>query len=280
MSEIENEEGQGHFKMPLDDAIEEAPIPAGVNELRLEKINTRVTVISVIIPVLIVIILIFTYLDIKRRMEQTEDTGTMGVQKLSTDLESRFSSLSVRQARLEDETIRMAQNIEKSFVRLEVKLKELTDVMENVKASGASKKELKGKVSEVDNKIVNLAGSIEEVDAQLSTLSDGLKTDMEQLTQDLTANRTQLQSLEEKITALDKNKIEKPTLELALRLESLRIEQSLQAELETLRADLKNLDQKVRKLSQQTRNDVSTPSPIPPPPTEGKIEEQPLPGPQ
>lgn len=279
MSEIENEDG--HFKMPLDETFEEAPIPAGVNELRLEKINTRVTIISVIIPVLIVIILVFTYLDIKRRMEQTEDTGTMGVQKLSTDLESRFSSLSVRQARLEDETIRMAQNIEKSFARLEVKLKNLTDSMEDIKASGASKKELKGQVSEFDSKVVNLAGGIEEVGAQFATLSQSLKTDMDQLAQDLTANRSQLQSVEEKISVVEKKKIEKPELELALRLETLRIEQSLKAELETLRADLKNLDQKVRRLSRQDQNAVSPPSPIPPrAPAEGQIEEQPLPAAQ
>ena len=285
MNETDHEDG--HFRMRSDETIEEAPIAAGVNELRLEKINTRVTIISVIVPVLIVIILVFTYLDIKRRMEKTEDTGTMGVQKLSSDLESRFSSLSVRQARLEDDTVRMMANIEKSFARIEIKIKNLTDSMDSVKKSGASKTELKGKAAEFDKKVGNLSGSIEEVNTQLASLSQSLKSDLDQVAQGLTTNSSQLQNLEEKITALDKNKLEKPALDLALRLETLKIQESVQAELDSMQTQIKNLDQKVHKLSQQVEKNSQPPSasvapttPAPSPPSNppaGTIEEQALP---
>ena len=291
MNETDHEDG--HFRMRSDETIEETPIAAGVNELRLEKINTRVTIISVIVPVLIVIILVFTYLDIKRRMEKTEDTGTMGVQKLSSDLESRFSSLSVRQARLEDDTVRMMANIvflssiEKSFARIEIKIKNLTDSMDSVKKSGASKTELKGKAAEFDKKVGNLSGSIEEVNTQLASLSQSLKSDLDQVAQGLTTNSSQLQNLEEKITALDKNKLEKPALDLALRLETLKIQESVQAELDSMQTQIKNLDQKVHKLSQQVEKNSQPPSasvapttPAPSPPSNppaGTIEEQALP---
>ena len=277
IGKIDQEDGQ--FKMPLDDSVEDSPIPAGVNELRLEKLNTRVTILSVIIPVLLGIILVFTYLDIKRRMEQTEDTGTMGVQKLSNDLESRFSSLSVRQARLDDETIRLAQNIEKSFARIEVKLKNLTEAMDEVRKSGASKKELKGEMSQFDNKVLNLATGMDEIKSQLATLSQDLKSEVAQVAQALTDSQNQLQAMEEKISVLDDLKIDKPAMELALRLESLKIEQSLKAQLATMQAGLKTLDQKMARLSQQVNNAPNpvVPAPAGSGPASGKIQEQPLP---
>ena len=277
IGKIDHEDGQ--FKMPLDDSVEDSPIPAGVNELRLEKLNTRVTILSVIIPVLLGIILVFTYLDIKRRMEQTEDTGTMGVQKLSNDLESRFSSLSVRQARLDDETIRLAQNIEKSFARIEVKLKNLTEAMDEVRKSGASKKELKGEMSQFDNKVLNLATGMDEIKSQLATFSQGLKSEVAQVAQALTDSQNQLQAMEEKISVLDDSKIDKPAMELALRLESLKIEQSLKAQLATMQAGLKTLDQKMARLSQQVNNAPNpvVPAPAGSGPASGKIQEQPLP---
>ena len=66
------------------------------NGLRLEKLAQRVTIISILLPVLIGIILVISYLDIKSRVSTLQDTGESAVQSLSKNLESRFSSLSVK----------------------------------------------------------------------------------------------------------------------------------------------------------------------------------------
>ena len=126
----EDLEENGQFKMragDTDEPIDESVIPTTVDELRLEKLNTRVTVISILIPVLIVIVLVIAYLDIKKRVVHTEDTGSINVQKLSQDLESRFSSLSVRQAELEQNLTALVQKSDQAAARMEVKLKKMED---------------------------------------------------------------------------------------------------------------------------------------------------------
>lgn len=92
----DQDKDQGKFKMRLDTDEDEAPVAGQVDELRMEKLSQRVTMISILIPVLIVVILIIAYMDIKQRVLRTEDTGVSGVQNLSKDMESRFSTLSLR----------------------------------------------------------------------------------------------------------------------------------------------------------------------------------------
>jgi hypothetical protein len=76
----EDNEKESHFKMRMDNGFEDPETPLDVDDMRLEKLNTRVTIISVMIPVLIVIVLVIAYLDIQKRVMHTEDTGSMSIQ--------------------------------------------------------------------------------------------------------------------------------------------------------------------------------------------------------
>jgi hypothetical protein len=81
---------------------------ADAENLRIEKLSTRITLVAVLIPCLLVVVLAVAYLDIKNRVINTQSTGSMGVQNFSKDLESRFSNLSLKQAKLEQ----LAENTE------------------------------------------------------------------------------------------------------------------------------------------------------------------------
>ena len=57
---MQEHEENGEFKMQLDgtnQAIDDQLMPPEINEFKLEKISQRVTLISILIPVLIVIVL-------------------------------------------------------------------------------------------------------------------------------------------------------------------------------------------------------------------------------
>ncbi len=97
--------------------------------LRIEKLSTRVTLVAVLIPCLLVIVLAVAYLDIKNRVINTQNTGSMGVQNLSKDLESRFSNLSLKQAKLEDQFAANSKSLETTTAALQVNLqKAITEV--------------------------------------------------------------------------------------------------------------------------------------------------------
>ena len=259
------------FKLPLDESDIGPEIPAAVDELRMEKLNTRVTIISVLIPVLIVIVLVIAYLDIKKRVVHSEDTGTSSVQKLSSDLESKYSSLTIRQARIEDDMSRMIQRLDQSDAKMEVKFKQTGDSMSGLKQSLVNKKELNRSEKALNKKIAELTAELEELQTQVAALPqaiDTLSLKMKSYQDAEKGQRDQLDKLETKITALDKDKLEKPALDLALRLETLRIENSLKAELETVGTKLKALEKRVAALS--------APSPAAPAPNPAQPQEKPV----
>lgn len=288
---MDETEENGQFKMRLGDDVEEAEIPSSVNELRLEKISTRVTIISILIPVLIVVVLVIAYLDIKKRVLRTEDTGSMSVQNLSKDLESRFSSLSLRQAQLEERLALMTEQNTQSNARIEVKLKELTDSLAALSGTSASKKALQASIADVDKKLNNIGTGLEEVQSRVTSATEQWRKAIEQWEADLTSLRTTTASFEANVDAtnkklgiLERNMIDKPAMALALRLETLRIEQNLKSPLDLLQHQVNRLESQVKELSARQTSSPANSQPLPTPGGQGpktdvpaKIEEQSIP---
>jgi chromosome segregation ATPase len=288
MDEIEE---NGQFKMRLGDDVEDAEIPTSVNELRLEKISTRVTIISILIPVLIVIVLVIAYLDIKKRVLRTEDTGSMSVQNLSKDLESRFSSLSLRQAQLEEQLASLTEQNTQSTARIEVKLKELTDSLTTLNTTAASKKALQSSIGDVDKKLNNIGTGLEEVQSRVTAATEQWRKNTEQWQVDLNSMKTATASFEvnvdaanKKLGILERTMIDKPSMDLALRLEALRIEQNLKSPLDLLQQQVKRLESQVNGLSARQApspaNSQLLPTPgkqVPKTEVPVKIEEQSIP---
>ena len=67
-----------------------------VKDRRVEKLSHRVTIISILIPVLIGVIFYIAYREITGRVNQSQDTGAMEIQNLSNQLEENFDKLSVK----------------------------------------------------------------------------------------------------------------------------------------------------------------------------------------
>ena len=280
-------EENGQFKLqsaPLGDEIDEPKIPSEINELRLEKVSQRVTLISIMIPVLIVIVLVIAYLDIKKRVVQTEDTGTIEFQKLSTDLESRFSSLSVRQARLEGDMAKLFDQTNHATATIQVRLKELQDSLEQVEKvqKGALKRsELNKTKAELVEKINSLVESSNQTGEQVAVITDTLKKQMDELTSSLAETDRGISEMERQVTELDNNKIDKPAMDLALRLETMRVASDLKARIDSMEERLISIEKKIQQPTKTqappSKSAPKTPAKsqsAPTPPTATKIEEQ------
>lgn len=279
MNENEIEEDSGHFKMRLNDDInndiEETGIPAAVDEMRLEKINTRVTIISIMIPVLIAIVLVIAYLDIKKRVVQTEDEGSMSFQNLSADLESRFSSLSLRQASLEEKLTSLVDRNEQSLARIEVKLKKLEETTQALPGSLAAKKDLKAAVAAVEKKMNNITDGFEESQGQLSTSVEQWRAELVQLRAALAEADLKLTNISEKVTTVEAEKMDKPAMELALSLEGLKIKQALKSSIDELSGRLNLLEKEMKSLKSQPAHPPSSPAPTPAPLPEAPVQDKP-----
>ena len=238
------------FKMQLDAEVDDSPITSQVDELRMEKLNQRVTIISILIPVLIVVVLVIAYMDIKQRVIRTEDTGVSGVQNLAKDVESRFSTLSLRQAKLEELLKQTSDVNNQSLAKIQVSLKKLED---QVKKSGkglASKKELNSKIDPIKLQIGNLSSSMDQNKANFTEVDRQIQSTLTQINETIGGREDQIKQLHEKLTGLDLEKIDKSALDLAMKLEMLKIKQSYKAQLEEIEGRIQTIEAKIK--AQQT----------------------------
>lgn len=277
---------QGRFKMKMDSDAEEAPITSQVDELRMEKLSQRVTMISILIPVLIVVVLVIAYMDIKQRVIRTEDTGVSGVQKLSEDMESRFSTLSLRQAKLEELLKQTSEKNDQSLAQVQVNLKKLEDRVKGVGKKLVSKKDLDTKLDSIQKKIDNVSGAMDEYQTNFTQVNTQMQTKLSQMGETLGNRDGRISKLEEQFAGLEREKIDKSALDLAISLEALKIKQSLKSQLNDIEARLKALETQIKTQSRAAPAPRSIPDkPIPTvkpqqpsssPPAEGKVKEQPI----
>jgi Tfp pilus assembly protein PilE len=271
-----------HFRMIPDEETEDNVIPAQVDELRIERLSQRMTLISILIPVLIVVILGVAYLDIKRRVIRTEDTGAQTVHQLSEDLESRFSNLSLSQAHLEEALAKIENQTSQALTRTQVSLKKMDEALEKARKSMASQKELQAASHKMDQGLANVARSADEIRAQVDLLNQSLPSRMGQLDQRMAELDTGMAEFQKKIVALESGKIDKAALDLALKLEILKTKRVFEAQIEELKAQIHSLKQK--SATSSPKQPVSSASPAVPKttpakgtsgsPESGKLQEQ------
>lgn len=263
----EKPEETEHFRMRLDDLDEEIDrraVSSEVNELRLEKISQRVTMISIMIPVLIVIVLVITYLDIKKRVVQTEDSGTIEFRKLSSDLESRFSSLSLRQAKLEDTLEKLTEQNDRTMASIQVRMEKLNDSIEQIRKDALGVKELDAVKQDLLKQINNVIASTNEATKQNTAMLQDLKSQVIQQTEKQAAMTTRIADAQKNYADLESRKIDKQSLDLALRLEALKVETAVKTQVDGLQQKLNALERQLSQLS--SRATPATPTPARPAP--------------
>lgn|GEM_PF-2179684 len=71
-----------------------------LNEQKIEKLGNRVTIIAVLLPCLICAILVYGYLDIKKRVLAINDSGQSQVDIVATQFEARLNAFEVELAKI------------------------------------------------------------------------------------------------------------------------------------------------------------------------------------
>ena len=269
----ENLEDNGQFKMRLDEAeVEETPIPADVQDLRIEKLSHRMTMVTILIPMLLVVVLVIAYLDIKKRVIQTEDTGQLTAETLSRDVESRFESLTMTQKGIEENLARLKDQSDQSLAKIQIDLKKLDDRLKSAGNNMVSQKEMKAAQNKLDQNVANVAQSVDNLKLQVGQLAETLQPRISELKTALDQNKTQFDQLSQKLTTLDRNKIDRAGLDLAVKLEGMKIKQAYKAQIEDLQSRLDSLERQVaHPASTPSKPAATNASPAPAP---DKIEEQ------
>ncbi len=142
-----DDEDYSSFKFNGDDEPEPEPeqtlYQEEARDRRIEKISHRVTIISILIPVLLGVVFYITYRDITTRVSQSQDTGAMEIQNLSTQLEDQFEALSKKYGELETSLAQKLAALEKVDKSMKVNLKKAQEMVSKINATKVDKKNSK-----------------------------------------------------------------------------------------------------------------------------------------
>ena len=76
------EDPSPEFKFSDEDQDPETFYQEEIKDLKVEKLSQRVTLLSILLPILMGIAIFFAYRDLTGRVSLTQDTGSMEVQRL------------------------------------------------------------------------------------------------------------------------------------------------------------------------------------------------------
>lgn len=268
-----DEEDYSSFKFEGDDEpdSERTVYQEEAKDRRLEKLGHRITIISILIPVLIGVIFYMAYRDITSRVSRTQDTDAMEIQNLSAQLEENFTKLSAKYGELENAVTQKLADLEKVDRAMKTNLKQAEEAVANINATKADKKDQQQTIAKIDSALIPIRQELKDIYSvttglqtqnndfkqQLATLSSNLAT----LSADTDKNLKELAAIQTDLAALSDQKMNKD----ALQLELLKARKSFQRDLDVTKAAidkrLESILRQIRNLEKTARASQSTPRP-------------------
>ena len=171
---------------------------ADAENLRIEKLGNRLTLVTVLIPCLLAVVLAVAYLDIKNRVVSSQNTGIIGVQNLAKDLESRFSNLSLKQTKLEEQLNENTSALQTLSAGIKANLTKSMDDVKGGLEGKANQSDLKALTKKTETAIGELKKELADLDASLAKFDEELAGQILLISQGVKEDHEKLASLDEK----------------------------------------------------------------------------------
>ncbi|MGD8492418.1 MAG: hypothetical protein PVI38_06785 [Desulfobacterales bacterium] len=262
-----DDEQYSSFKFEGDEEpdAEQAVYQEDVKDRRVEKLSHRVTIISILIPVLIGAIFYIAYREITSRVSQSQDAGAMEIQTLSGQLEENFAALSAKYGDLEAALNKKLADLEKVDKAMKDNLKQAEDTVAQINATKADKKDQQEVISKIDaalspirtqlkdltemrkeiKELTTMRNDLKAVSADMAALDKDLKQQFSTLSKNVNQSLSGLERIQSDISTLSEGKMDKD----ALQLELLKARKSFQRDLDVTKLAIdKRLDSMLRKI--------------------------------
>jgi chromosome segregation ATPase len=230
------------FEMPMDDEIPEFQVQEDLDDQKVEKLHKRITRISIIIPCLVLIIILAAYFDLKKNLSSVNTIGNMGVQTLSKELESRFSSLSIKQANLEETLDKRIAAIEKTTASLQKATKEATTAIRYIRS--ARKKDNDSAIKKIDETLAAIPKDLEKISSDLKAMDKTSSAKLVIFSQFMDSTKNDLSTIRSEISSLKSSKADRNDLKDQQKVYQLALRQLTTS----LEDRIKSLEKKLNEL--------------------------------
>lgn len=252
----ENESAK--FKIRMDDNPE-SHFSDDNQELRVDKLNRRLTLITILIPCLIGAIIFLVYRDISTRVGQVSVSGTTKVQTLSKDLATRFSSLSTLQKELDNKIAALEQ----SSAALEEKLSTADTAIRQIRSARIldNRKFIK-EIAGINQNLTALAPvpkNLENISADLKVVNDKFSKEMENYSQSLEDIKNNIIKIQADFIAMSSAKVDQKTFDLTMKKQWKAFQQLLKQNMNDIENQIASLKSNIKSNVSRVKT-VKTPS--------------------
>jgi Holliday junction resolvasome RuvABC endonuclease subunit len=255
----------------------DALIKEQVEYQRFEKLNQRVTIITILIPILIGVIIFIGYRDIQTMVSQTHDMSAKELTSMAQNLQSTISNLSIKEAKLEEtfgskltaidaaqahiqNTVTTNESaFRDNFTRIEAALQENSQKTEKalteLQTGKVDKKDIQGDAANFDKKLASVHKDIQinldKLSSQIQAVDKKFSDESAKTADKISALATRVAECQADIGLLTSDKAERKATDTALKDQAkqfgdqlTQIQRTLEARIEILQAHIRELEKK------------------------------------
>ena len=195
------------FEMKMDDEAPEFQVQEELEDLKVEKLHKRITRISIIVPCLVVILILAAYFDLKKNLSNINTEGSMGVQTLSKELESKFSSLSIKEAKIEETLDKKIEALEKATSSLQASSKEADTAIRYIRSARKKDNESsESAIQQIENKLASIVKDLDKISSDLNAMDKTFSAKLAILSQSTDSSKNALQTIRSDISSIKSSK--------------------------------------------------------------------------
>jgi len=254
-----NSRSDSSFRINLDEEVPASRLNDNVEDKKteknepgtnpLDKLRRRFVFTAILVPCVLLGLVGWAYVDLRNKFVGLQDKGETGVQYLSQNIESRFSSLSVKLAKIEELIAEKIPQIEKNAAGIE---KTLASTRKEIKtlaaASGNDKTEMTKRLSALDKSIVGVHARLETIPTDIQGLEKTLSEKISGAEKSIQTAQKDIGSLKAKTRDLASAQVNEEQLSAALKKERDGVNRKLDVistgfidKVKSLRKDMKAL---------------------------------------
>jgi len=241
------EKKQPEFKINID-AVHSDSFIREKKDLRIEKLNQKITIISIIFPCIIVILLLIIYFDIKNKITGVHDSGSMEIQNLSKNIDKKTTELSSLYSKLEE-------SFEKKTSALKIEFQNSAKDMQETKAE---KTEVANSITEINRQISTVKNDLSAVSNKVKGMEAGLSQKIMDMTKSLGKVENDLARLHSDIAGISGSKADKKDIEASIRNEQKRYQNELnrlagdvEVKIDSIKRQIGEIEKKTVKMTLQ-----------------------------
>ncbi|MEW6258609.1 MAG: hypothetical protein AB1547_01740 [Thermodesulfobacteriota bacterium] len=243
-----------HFDIPIPEEDRPATL-LGDQDLyrRLEKLSQRVTIITILIPILVALIGYLVYRDIRLLVSQTQDLSAKELTAIARNLESNLSNLSINHAKLEEAFHISIDQHQTAFTQLKERVEKLSMQVDELKTVKLDKNDLPIEVNKLDSKLTaaqkETKGSIDKLTGDQKAFEKKYGEDTAKIADQLNAITTAVAECQADLGLISGEKADKKQLEVMLKgyekkLQDIadHLSQSVESQLTSVKASIRELE--------------------------------------